>query len=627
LRVTSIRLGEDLELDLAAYELRREGRRLSLERIPMEILRLLLEHRDELVTREQIIERVWGQGVFVDTDNSINIAIRKIRTALRDDPEDPHFIRTVTGKGYRFIGPVLAPDPEPEKVVAPAPPVVETPPPRSRRWLLLLAAVVVVALAAGVYLFRKNATPTASAAPGRIMLAVLPFANLTGDVSQDYFSDGFTEEMIARLGSLAPERLGVIARTSVMHYKLARKTLPEMASELGVDYVLEGSVRRDAAQVRITAQLVRVHDQTHLWARQYDRAPTDLLRVQEEIAEAIAEEIQIALGRGRTSLSRIPRLTPRELEAYNHYLAGRHAWNERTVDGFTRAIAFFQLAIGEKPDFAAAYAGLADCYVLQATYGYVPPAHAVPLARKAALKALEIDETLAAAQTSLALVNESFDFDWETAESRFRRAIAIDPNYATAHHWYAELLAFQGRFPEALSEIERARQLDPLSMIVATDQGAILHFARRYDDAILQFQKVLAQEPSLGRAHLIVASLVQRGRYAEALAHLETWRKTDPGPWTWAWAACVQGRAGNPEDAQRALQRMELLIARFEYDPIALHVTAYAGMGKKDEALGWLEKACTARSSVLNSLKVDPLLDLLRDDPRFRELLRCARLG
>ncbi len=613
--MTSIRFGEDFELDLQAYELRRAGLAIRLERIPMEILRLLVEHRDQLVTREQIVERVWGKDVFVETDNSINIAVRKVRSALKDDPENPRFIRTVTGKGYRFVAPFL------EDRETPPPPA----PAVRRRWPLFLGLAILAIAAAGYFLRPHPPSVAARSADGRVMLAVLPFANLTGDTGQEYFSDGLTEEMIGRLGSLSPQRLGVIARASVMHYKGTREPLDTMARELGVDYVLEGSVRRDPVQVRITVQLIRVADQTHVWSRQYDREPSDVLRVQAEIAQAIADEIQLTLGETGEQ-GRVATLTARDLAAYDHYLKGRFAWNERTADGFQRAIASFEAALAAKPDYAQAHAGLADCYTLMNSYSLAPPGEAIPKARAAALRALAIDEHLAAAHASLALIQETHDFDWPAAEAGFKRAVALDPNYVTARHWYAEFLAFQGRFPEALDEIERARQLDPLSLIVAVDRGAILHQARRFDEAIRQFQAVLAIDPGFPRANIIVGSYTEQGRYKDALARIATWRKLDRGPWPAAWSAHVLGRAGRRAEAQQALEEMEALNRSAHLDPIGLHTLACLGMGEKEAAIGWLQKACAQRSNVLAILKVDPSMDPIREDPRFAELLRCANL-
>jgi len=631
--MTTIRFGRDFELDPKAYELRRGGRPVRLERIPMEILLLLVESRGHLVTRQQIIGRVWGEGVFVDTDNNINAAIRKLRQALRDDAENPRFIGTVTSKGYRFIAPLSEAQPLP---VAPLPIPTESPDsspvpiPAARtsspgRWLGLVSTLALVGTL-GVYLLGSR-SPSPPPAGRRVMLAVLPFENLTGDAGQDYFSDGLTEEIISRVGNLAPQQLGVIARTSVMYYKQERAPLDKLGRELGVQYVLEGSVRRNSERLRITAQLIHVKDQTHVWARQYDREAAEVLIVQAEIAHAISDLIELTLGTNPAPPPKPAALSAQGLEAYDHYLKGLYYWNKRSEEGFTRAISHFQQAIASNPDEARAYAGLANTYALLGTYGLSSHADVIPKAREAALEALQIDERLAAAHTALALINELFDRDWQTAESRFRRAIELDLNYVTAHHWYAEHLAFQGRFDEALAESERARLLDPLSPIIAADHGAILYFARQYERAIQQFQLALAMDPRLGRAHLIIAVYAQQGKFDEALAQITEFNSVNEGPWVWAWAAYVYGRSGRQAEAEQALQKMEESNRPRRYDPLMLCATAHVGMGNTDEALSCLQRACEESPGTLASVKVDPIFDPLRDDPRFQEVLRCEGLA
>ena len=460
------------------------------------------------------------------------------------------------------------------------------------------------------------------------MLAVLPFDNLTGDPGQDYFSDGFTEEMITRLGTLQPRQLGVIARTSVMQYKQSPASLGRLAHELGVEYVLEGSVRRDGQRVRVTAQLIQLKDQTHLWARQFDREATDVLRIQADIARAIAEEIELTLGASRASLERSPVFSARGYEAYDQYLRGRYFWNKRTADGFRRALEFFQKAIDANPEDARAYAGLADTYTLMGAYQYAPPEEMIPLAREAALKALDIDENLGPAITSLALINASYDLDWKTAEGRFRRAIELEPNYATAHHWYAEYLGYEARFDEAFAEIALARQLDPRSIIMAIDHAYLLHYARRYDSAIEQFRAVLAVEPHFPRAiGGIIGTYVQAGRLSEALAEVLRWQQFDPSPSPWAAATLVYGRLGEREKAREALQKAEELCRRLQQDPGVPHSLYLLGLGRKEELIALLQETCRTHPQGLISLKVEPQYDLLRDDPRFGELLRCVHRG
>jgi TolB-like protein/DNA-binding winged helix-turn-helix (wHTH) protein/Tfp pilus assembly protein PilF len=629
----TIKVAEGFELDTAAYELRRSGHVVKLERLPMEILLFLIEQRGQVVTREEIADRIWGKNVHVDTDNSINGAIRKIRRVLRDDPDSPRFIQTIMGRGYRFIAAVdtSAPEPSPDPLlpaISDEPesfPLAEVSNSGLRRWSVLLgAAVFLIAVAAAGFLrFSARVRP----ASGRLMLAVLPFENLTGDAAQDYFSDGMTEEMISQLGNLDAAHLGVIARTSVMHYKHSQEPLDQIGRELGVQYVLEGSIRRDSDKVRITAQLIQLSDQTHLWARQYDRDLSHLLALQGEIAHEVSEEIQIALWDRKPITPLAPQVsTPQNYEAYDLYLKGQYFWNKRTIEGFERAIDYYQQAIAKDPNYARAYAGLADSYTLIASYSATSPSEYMPKARAAALRALELDKDLPEAHTALALIVQNYDYDWQSAGREFHRAIELNPNYATAHHWYAEHLMWRGRFDEALRESERARQLDPLSLIIATDNGAILLYSRQYDRALEKLHAVHELDPSFPRADgLIVRAYEEKGMFADALAELE---KSRPlyNSWACSELADIYGRTGQPAQAALALARMEQLNRGQQVDPVVF-VEPYIGMDKKDEAFLWLNKAYAQHSNSLTALKVDPLYDPLRSDPRFQDLLRRVGLS
>ncbi|HMG17403.1 MAG TPA: winged helix-turn-helix domain-containing protein [Gemmatimonadales bacterium] len=615
----SIRFGEDFELDPRAYQLRRAGRSLKLERIPMEILLLLTEQRGQLVSREQIAERIWGKGHFLDTDNSINGAIRKIRQILRDHPEQPRFIQTVTGRGYRFIAPVLESG-EPKGELSPPGP---EPRPRARLALGVTLSVLVVAVAAWV-VWSRSQTPRPVA--GRVMLAVLPFENLTGDAAQEYFSDGLTEEMITQLGNVDPQHLQVIARTSVMRYKNGRTPLDQVGRELGVQYIIEGSVRRDANDVRVTAQLIEAKDQRQIWAQQYDRELKDLLALQGEIAQRIAVEILSTLGRGTSRALPPPARTAREYEAYDLYLKGLYFWNKRTVPAFETAIRYFTQATIKDSTYARAYAGLASSYELLMSYSGRPPQELLSKARASALKALELDPGLAEAHTAYALLVQNHDWDWQTAERGFRRAIELNPNYATAHHWYAEHLMWRGRFDEALRESDRALQLDPLSLIIATDRGEILYLARQYDRAIETWRSVLELDPEFPRAHLIQWAYVEKGMLAEARADFE---RHGPGPMNvgyWSWLAAFYGRSGQPEQARHAIRKMRELSARQQLPPGSVART-YAAVGERDSALAYLERAYAEHSGELTTLKVNPVYDSLRSDPRFQSLLRRVGLA
>jgi TolB-like protein/DNA-binding winged helix-turn-helix (wHTH) protein len=639
-----LRFGDDLELDARSYQLRRSGRVVKLERIPMELLLLLVEQRGQLVTREQIIERVWGKDVFLDTDNSINAAVRKIRYVLKDDPEQPRFVQTVTGRGYRFIAPVqeAGATPAPERAIPPPPLTTETtgaratdessgiapiPRPSSfRKRFGLVAAFAMLIVAVGAYLLESRSRAHPPSPQGRLMLAVLPFENLTGDTAQDYLSDGMTEEMITQLGNLDPSHLGVIARTSVMHYQHSRVPLEQIGRELGVQYVLEGSLRRDAGNVRITAQLIQMKDQSHVWARQYDRELKGLFTIQGEIAHEIADEIQLTLGAPLKINPAHRTVSPPTVsyEAYDLYLEGRYFWNKRTYEGFQQAAEYFQQAIAKDPNYARAYAGLADTLGLISVWHWGRPTELMPKARNAAVKALELDENLAEAHTSLALIAEHYDYDWPTAEKEFRRAIQLDPGYATAHQWYAECLSFQGRFDEALAESERARQLDPLSLIIATDYAVILYYARQYDRAIAQFRSVLDMDPHFPRADMIMSAYVEEGRFAEALEEVKRGLPPGDSPWTCGSKAYVYGRWGQTAQAEHELAKLKRMIRDHDSWQFAV---PYAATGRKDQAIAVVQKAYAERSNVVLMLKVEPAFDSLRSDPRFQDLLRHVGLA
>lgn len=646
-----IRFGRDFEFDPELCELRRAGRVLRLERIPLAILLLLLQKHGRVVGRQEIADAVWGKGISLDIDNSINGGIRKIRRVLRDNPEQPRFIQTVTGRGYRFIAPITCEPVIGRPTLSPgggleANGSEEKPRPRpsatdeareltlvaatvTRRWrfwqILLVFVLTGILATGGAWVWRRDRAHTRITSAVR--LAVLPFQNLTGDPSQDYYSDGFTEEMITQLGNLDPQQLAVIARTSVMVYKDSHVPLARIAQDLHVQYVLEGSIRRDEQHVLITAQLIQVQDQTHLWAREYDRPREDLLEIQKQIAREIAGEIRLTLvARGQASREMPSALSPEQAQAWDFYLRGRYSWNKRTLEGLQEAVDWFSRAAAVDPKFARAYAGLADSWTLMSSYGFVPAGVYMPRAKVAALRALQLDDSLAEAHTSLALIAENFDWDWRTAEREYRRALQLNSNYATAHHWFAECLAYQGRFDEAMQESERARQLDPLSLIITTDSGAILYYARDYDRAVTRLQGVLDADPNSARAHLIVQVYAQQGRYQEALDHLRNWQRLDDGPWVLAFQAYIYGRSGNLSRARAALRKLQLDGRTTHLDSTPLFSLAYAGVGDKKKWIATLQQACRQHSNLPTTFKVDPLFDSLRGDQRFQALVREAGL-
>jgi TolB-like protein/Tfp pilus assembly protein PilF/DNA-binding winged helix-turn-helix (wHTH) protein len=604
--------------DVAAGELRKHGLRIKLQDRPFRLLIMLLERQGELVTREEIRASLWPDGTFVDFDHGINSAVNKLRTTLNDSALHPRYVETVGRRGYRFIYPTTAAPPL--RSEAASPPLVATVPSRASRWRVpLLLMVTAVPLVLAGFVFWKLTRP--SAAPAKIRsIAVLPLKNLSSDPEQEYFSEGLTDELITRLASL--EGLKVISRTSSLQYKDSNKPLPQIAKELKVDAVVEGSVLRSGDRVRITAQLIESSSDRHLWAQSYERPQRDIFALQNEVTRDIANNILITLEPAdRARLAKSRTLDP---VAHETYLRGRHAWSKRRVEEMKAAAAYFEQAIARDPEYALAYAGLADCYALLGGYSSSPQEEFMPKARAAATKAVQLDPSLSEAHQSLALIAQNYDIDWTTAEKEYRRAIELDPNNATAHHWYGEFLSFEGRFPEALEQIERARELDPFSLIVLTDRAVILYYARRYDESIRQFQEVLARDPKFPRASMIVLPYAQLGRYQDAFAYLDRPTKMLQS-FDLAFRAYLYGRAGDIPASKRFTRRLESSVDIHQRDVGPL-LFAYLGVGDNDKAFMQLERGLTQHSTVLTSLKVNPIYDPLRNDPRFKELLQRVRL-
>lgn len=631
----------DFTVDPNARTLHKLGVRLKLHRQPFEVLLLLLSRPGEVITRDELQAKLWPKDTFVDFENSLNAAVKKLRQTLGDSATEPRFIETVPRIGYRFIGLVqaLASSPSPYALADVSPEKGALPSATShrflarRKWWIGIAAVgfvVLLAFAAARFLYFR---PRADAIPAqtRTMLAVLPFENLTGDANQDYLTDGLTEELIAQLEQAAPQQFGVIAPASVMEYKGPRGDLDDIARRLGVEYILEGGLRRDSQQVRITTQLIRVRDRAIVSAHQYDRDFTNLLALQSEIAQEIADEIQLTLGRrNNPAVSIQPAAAPVSSEAYDLYLKGRYFLNARNPQLFSSAIQCFEQAVAKDPSYARAYAALADSYALTGSYYASPAQEVIPKARAAALKALELDNSLAEAHTALALINENYDWDWQAAGREFRRAIQLDPNYPTAHHWYAEYLGWQGRFSEAFAESDRARQLDPLSLIIATDHAAILYDSRQYAAAIAELRTILEINPNFARARaLLVGCYTAANQFDKALEEIDKWQRLDSWPGFFALQAYVYNRAGNPQQAQRSLREFKHACVLHCEDPSALpsEILASIAAGQRDQVFAVLQKAFDERSNALTGLKVDPLYDPLRSDPRFQDLLRRVGLA
>ncbi len=616
----------DFELDCARHELRRGGAAVKIENIPFDLLALLVEARGDLVTRERIVERLWGAGIYQDTEQGINTAIRKIRQALDDDPQQPRFLQTVVGHGYRFIAPVTGEPQQPEiaRVAEAAhfPPAAPQPP-RPRRMLryALLACAVVSILAVLAWWYGK-AKPSDS---DRVMLAVLPFANLTGDPAQRSFGDGMTEEIITDLGRLDPARLGVIARASVLRYADSAKSIQEIGRDLRVAYVVEGSVRRDPAKVRVTAQLIRVRDQTHVWAQSYDRESGVTLALESDVAAAIAREVNGRIAPGRRAPvfhSHLP-----DAEAYAFYFQGRELWNRRTEEALRQSLDRFEAAIARDPEYAAAFAGLADAYAALGYGNYLAPSEAFSKARDAAAKALELDPDAPEPHASLGYVKMYFDWNFPAAEAEFQKSIALNPSFALAHDWYAVLKLAMGRSGEAQTEFDRAVRLDPFSLPLKTDEGFALHYRGLNQRAIQELSGVLAENPAFPLAHFWRGRVYgAEHRCQEALADLSS---VGPALRDWQPVLAARGQTlavcGQTAEAKSILNRFQQLAG-------TRYVTSYgvalvhAGLGDREEAFRWLDKAYDERSHWLVWLTLDPRWNDLRADPRFDRLRKRVGL-
>jgi len=609
------------ELDLRAGQLHRNGAKLRLQEQPFQILRVLLEKPGEVVTREELRKRIWPGDTFVDFDHGLYTAITKLREILHDSSEHPRFIETLPRRGYRFVAPV-------SKVEAIEP--VEPAPSgwaRLRRalasrgsgtWLIVLAGV---ALVLAVILFRNLHPRRVSGVTKVQSLAVLPLENLSHDPDQEYFAEGMTDELITDLAQISALR--VISRGSVMQYKAKRAPTPQIAHELNVDALVEGTVLRSGERVRITAQLIDARTDRHLWAQTYERDLRDVLSLQDEVAQTIASEIEIKLT--PQEQERLTSARPVNVEANDLYLKGRYFWNQRTGEGLKKGLEYFQKAIEVDPNYALGYAGLADSYVVSAYRGYLAPQEGYPKAKAAALKALELDDSLAEARTSLAAITGLYDHDWQGAERKFRRAIEMNPGYANAHHWRALNLDEMGRVDESVAEINRALELDPLSMIINANVAVLLYHARRYDQAIEQLRRASEMDsklPPVQAQALLGMVYEQKGMYREAIAELqECVRSPEVAPFSLGALGHAYAAAGQRNKALKILEQLKALSKQRRVDPRAM-AEVYVGLGDKDQTIAWLEQVYRQGSY---GLRADPRFDCLRSEPRFQALL--ARVG
>jgi TolB-like protein/DNA-binding winged helix-turn-helix (wHTH) protein/Tfp pilus assembly protein PilF len=635
LRPTSVLRFGSYEVSLQSGEVRKSGLRVRVQQQPMKLLEILLERPGEVVTREELCSRVWPNENLGDFDVALNIAIGKLRSALGDSAENPRFIETLPKRGYRFIADVSVVDGEPsaKRPGSTSGDLPEAEPvdkrgaalviaPRRQLWLapriMVAVALVLSSPILAFWLFHsRERTPT-----GIRSLAVLPLENLSGDAAQNYFADGMTDELITDLAQISALR--VISRTSVMVYKGARKPLPQIARELNVDAVVEGTVLRSGDQVRITAQLIDASSDKHLWSQSYEGELRDTLGLQKRVAGAIADQIRINLTpQEQAALKTVRVVNP---EAYESYLKGRYFWNKRTTDGLKVALAYFNQSIEEDPKYAPAYSGLADTYALLGDwqYGVMTPKEAFPKAKGAAVKALELDSTLGEAHNSLAFVLDGFDWDLDSGGKEFQRAIELSPGYATAHHWYAWHLGLLGRYDQAIAEMRKAENLDPLSLIINADLAELLVLAHSYDESILQSRKTIEMDPNFALAHnQLGQAYLQKRMYHQAIAELQTAVQLSGGsPTSIANLARACVAAGNRSAAIKLLSDLKKR-SNPGYSNASEIAMIYVSLGDVDQAMTWLDKGYEERFNP--GVLLRPGFDPLRSDPRFQTLLQ--RIG
>jgi TolB-like protein/DNA-binding winged helix-turn-helix (wHTH) protein/Tfp pilus assembly protein PilF len=625
----------------------RDGEVVKLTPKAFETLLVLVEQQGRTVEKDELLNKVWA-GTVVE-ENNLNQCITTLRKSLGDSREKSEYIATIPGVGYRFVADVTevqvseadsqvppevknsqeggkrsAPPLDGSGGVAPFPTVLAMRRPLAWYVFLMLVPLVGVAVIGYAVLNRKRSPPP-PARPAVLSIMVLPLDNLSGDPSQEYFADGVTDALIGDLAKLPA--LQVISRTSSMHYKGTTKSLPEIAREIKVDAIVEGSVQRSGDRVVIRAQLIQAATDLHLWVQTYERPMRDVLDVQSEIAQTIARQVQIQMT--PADQARLTTPHPVSPKAFDDYLQGRYLyWNRRTEENLNKAIVHFQNAIKEDPAYALAHVGLADCYnalgVVQ--IGALPPQEARRLAQENATKALALDPSLAEAYTALAYVKH-YNWNWTEAEQDFKRAIDLNPSYANAHNFYASFLMSRGRVDESIAASTKARELDPFSLAISAQRGFLLENARRYDEAIEQLRSVIAMDPNHYQAHWFLGhTYAANKQFDQAIAASQkAVDLSERAPGALGMLGLVYALAGRNDEANKILNELLELNKRRYVTPAAL-VNLYLGLGNKDQAFVWFEKAFAEKSNYMAYLKVFPILDPLRSDPRFKDLVQRVGL-
>ena len=600
------------EVDLGSRQLRRDGQRIALEEMPFDVLALLVERPGKPVPPLEIQQKLWPADLPADPQRSLEIAIRRLKQALGDTGTPAGYVEVLPDGRYRFAAKV-------SKRATGSTPVL-TPPPAPARWRTgvkwgLSVAAAVALVVGGKYIGDMLRPPI----PQRIKLAVLPFKCLSGRAEDTPMCDGLTEEVAARLGRVSPQRLGVIAATSVWQFKETRRSVQDIGRSLGVDRVVEGSVDHEGGQVRISAKLIQVADETQAWSETYNRNYSDLLTLERDVAVSVVEALIPKLEGVQAQAARGGTENPRAHEAY---VRGRYEWRKRTGAGFQQSIQFYNEAIHLDPNYAQAYAGLADTYDTMGFYGMLPPAASYERAREAAKKALEIDDSLGEAHAALAEVLMHYDYDWAGAREEFEKAIRREENYASAHDEFSLYLALCGDSRDGMKELQRAHDLDPFSLVIAANWSLQYYYARDYAKAITKAQEAVTLEPRFALSHFWLGRAYEAaGDHARAIVELQEATKSEPGlPLFLAVLGHAYGAAGRRTEAMAVLKALEDASRQHSISPV-LFSLVYTGMGDKERALHYADDAYRERAPLLTRMKRDPILDGLRQEPRFVELV------
>lgn len=583
-----------------------------------DVLFLMVRNAGHVVEKEDLLHEVWPDTAV--EEGSLTRAISILRKVLEENDQGQEYIATVPKRGYRFVVPVqLVEDPSPVAEAG----IPDRPDDHHNRRAIALVTALVVVLVASYFLGRSWWTRP-HVERGKVMLAVLPFQNLTGDPSQEFVTDGLTEEMITQLGGVKHEQLGVIARTSAMTYKGTAKSVGQIGRELGVSYILEGSVRRWGDRVRISAQLIQTRDQTHIWAKNYESDVTNILKLQSDVAQEVAREISLTLTpEERARVTTTTRVDP---QVYELCLRGRYEWNKRTESGLNQAISYYQQAIDRQPSYAPAHAGLADAYAVLPYFSEASANDTFSKAKSAAEHALHLDETLAEAHTTLGLVESAY-FNRADGEREYKRALELNPNYATVHHWYAFLLWATNRHEEALASMEQARQLDPLSLIISADEGRLLCASGQHDRAITLLKQGIELDGNFAEVHRVLAlAYLRKGQSSQAISEARRGFELDPNDFEQATLGYIYAVAGRQEEARKVLADLSKPGRRGLGAPIFL-VYVYVGLDQRDLALASLKRAYRENFPSIYGSHETILDPQFQSDPRFQDLLRRLEMN